>query len=283
MPRLVVANVLGLAGRARGRRRGRLPPVSRPRPGRAFLTEIADCSAGGFVAEVWPHLREAATALFPPPARPRPAPLGPELAARVAWIGTRRPPPSASGGSASSSHVSQGRPPPSRLTTVPPRCSSPRRRAPRTGVAISRRAGARPAGPAGRRPRADERRRAGAAVRLRGPAGRRPGSSGLVAAPGDASCATSRARSGRKDWKSLALQASRFGFEPFELEAWRTATLRVADRFGLLVCGDPAEAAAAIAGAAQAVSGNPAATDLLGFALGDRFAALRRAIEGAER
>jgi len=87
----------------------------------------------------------------------------------------------------------------------------------------------------------------------------------------------------RKDRKSLALQASRFGFEPFELEAWRTATVRAADRFGLFVCGDPAQAAAAIAGGAQAVAGNPAAIDLLGFALGDRYPALRRAVEGGER
>ena len=87
----------------------------------------------------------------------------------------------------------------------------------------------------------------------------------------------------RKDRKSLALQASRFGFEPFDLEAWRTATLRAADRFGLLVGGDPAQAAVAIAGGPRAVPGSPAAVDLLGFALGGRYPALRRAIEGDER
>jgi hypothetical protein len=88
---------------------------------------------------------------------------------------------------------------------------------------------------------------------------------------------------GRKDRKSLALQASRFGFEPFDLEAWRTATLRAADRFGLFVCGDPAAAALAIAGGAPSVPGSPAAVDLLGFALGDRYPSLRRAVEGGDR
>ena len=79
-----VENVRGLAG---GRASPlRAPAIVAPKTGRAFLTEIADRAAGGFVAEVWPHLREAAAALFPPPARPRPAPLGPELAPRVAWI-----------------------------------------------------------------------------------------------------------------------------------------------------------------------------------------------------
>jgi hypothetical protein len=88
---------------------------------------------------------------------------------------------------------------------------------------------------------------------------------------------------GRKDRKALALQASRFGFEPFDLPAWRTATLRAGDRFGLLVAGDPAAAAAALAGGARAVAGNLAALDLLGFALGESYPALRRAVEGAAR
>jgi len=85
---------------------------------------------------------------------------------------------------------------------------------------------------------------------------------------------------GRKDRKALALQASRFAFEPFDLEAWRTATLRAADRFGLLVAGDPVQAAAVLAGGARAVPGNLAALDLLGFALGERYPAFRLAVAG---
>jgi hypothetical protein len=85
---------------------------------------------------------------------------------------------------------------------------------------------------------------------------------------------------GRRDRKALALQASRFGFEPFDLEAWRTATLRAVDRFGLLVAGDPAQAAVALAGGVRSVAGNPEARDLLGFAVGERYPLLRRALEG---
>lgn len=88
---------------------------------------------------------------------------------------------------------------------------------------------------------------------------------------------------GRKDRKALALQASRFGFEPFDLPAWRTAALRAADRFGLLVGGDPAQAAVALAGGARAVSSSLPALDLLGFALGESYPTLRRAVEGAAR
>jgi len=88
---------------------------------------------------------------------------------------------------------------------------------------------------------------------------------------------------GRKDRKALALQASRFGFEPFDLESWRMATLRAADRFGLLVAGDPAQASAVLAGGVRALPGSLAALDLLGFALGERYPALRRAVEGGAR
>jgi hypothetical protein len=82
---------------------------------------------------------------------------------------------------------------------------------------------------------------------------------------------------GRKDRKALALQASRFPFETFDLAAWRAAVLGAANRFGLLVVGDPALAAIAVAGGAQAVANSPAALELLAFALGDRYPALQRA------
>ena len=81
---------------------------------------------------------------------------------------------------------------------------------------------------------------------------------------------------GRKDRKALTLQASRFGFEAFDLGAWREAVLRAANRFGLFVAGDPALAAVALAGGAKAVAGSAAALDLLGFALSDRYPALKR-------
>src|SRR4029079_4386161 len=39
----------------------------------------------------------------------------------------------------------------------------------------------------------------------------------------------------RKDRKALALQASRFGFETFDLPAWHEAVLRTADRLRFVV------------------------------------------------
>ena len=60
----------------------------------------------------------------------------------------------------------------------------------------------------------------------------------------------------RKDCKALALQVSRFGFEPLDLEAWRPAVLRVADCFAMLVVDDPARAAVARAGGIAAVAGD---------------------------
>jgi hypothetical protein len=81
----------------------------------------------------------------------------------------------------------------------------------------------------------------------------------------------------RKDRKALTLQASRFGFEAFDLAAWRQAVLYAANRFGLFAAGDPAVAAIALAGDAKAVAGNPAALDLLAFALSELYPPLKRA------
>ena len=259
----------------------RMPGAVAPKTGRAFLTEIADRAAGGFVAEVWPHLSEAAAALFSVPSRPRPAPLGSELAPRVAWINAtaaaigiprlalfvaREP------GAPPAEPIDDGAP---ALILAAEALSSPALR-----FHVGRALGliAQHAVVLERTSAAELAPLFACAALLAGgqvPAGLSTPEEGLLRE-------VTRAVS-RKDRKSLALQASRFGFEPFELEAWRAATVRAADWFGLFVCGDPAQAAAAIAGGAQAVAGNPAAIDLLGFALGDRYPALRRAVEGGER
>ncbi len=272
-------NVRGLVG---GRASPlRTPAIVKPKTGRAFLTEIADRAAGGFVAEVWPHLREAASALFPPPSRPRPAPLGAELAPRVAWINAtaasigiarltlfaaREP------GGAPVAPVEDAEP---SLILAPDAPSWPVLR-----FHVGRALGliAQHAVVLERVSAADLAPLFACAALLAGaqvPAG--------LPEPEESLLRDVTRALGRKDRKSLALQASRFGFEPFDLGGWRTATLRAADRFGLFVCGDPAAAAAEIAGSAQAVPGNPAAVDLLGFALGDRYPALRRAVEGGDR
>jgi len=103
---------------------------------------------------------------------------------------------------------------------------------------------------------------------------------------------------GRKHRKALALQASRFGFERFDLPAWHVGVLRTADRLGLLVAGDVATAAVALAGMARAggaptgdssgsaatpaarVAASRTALELVRFALGDRYPLLRRAASG---
>jgi hypothetical protein len=275
-----VENVRGLSG---GRASPlRAPAAVTPKTGRAFLTEIADRAAGGFVAEVWPHLSEAAAALFPPPSRPRPAPLGPELASRVAWINATA---AAIGIARLTLFVARepGAPPAAPLDNnaepalilAPDALSSPALRF-HVGRAL---------GLIAQHVVVLERVSAVELAPLFACAALLAGAQVPVGLPMPAESLlrdVTRAV-GRKDRKSLALQASRFGFEAFDLDAWRTATLRAADRFGLFVSGDPAAAAAEIAGGAQAVPGSPVAIDLLGFALGDRYAALRRAVEGGDR
>ncbi len=85
---------------------------------------------------------------------------------------------------------------------------------------------------------------------------------------------------GRKHRKALALQSSRFAFEPFDLVTWRRAVLASADRLGLMFAGDVALAATALAGGGAAVAGHQGALDLIRFALGDRYPLLRRAANG---
>jgi hypothetical protein len=275
----VVENVRGLAA---GRASPLRPPAAvAPKTGRAFLTEIADRAAGGFVAEVWPHLQEAAAALFPWPSRPRPAPLGSELAPRLAWINAAA---GAVGIARLALFVSRepGALPAAPLDDAEPALilASDALSSPALRFHVGRSLGL-----IAQHAVLLERTSAGQLAPLFACAALLAGGAVSVgfSEPEESLLREVTRALGRKDRKSLALQASRFGFEPFDLEAWRTATLRAADRFGLLVCGDPAQAAVAIAGAGPAVPGNAAARDLLGFALGDRYPALRRAVEGGER
>jgi cellulose synthase operon protein C len=274
-----VENVRALVG---GRASPIPPPAAiAPKAGRAFLTEIADPAAGGFVAEVWPHLVEAAAALFPRPSRGRPAPLGPAEAPRFAWIGaaaaalgiprlglllSREP---------EASLAAAIEEPDPTLILKADALSSPALRF-HVGRALAVLAG---------RSAVLERTSAAELAPLYAAAALVAGApvpAGLPT-PSETLLRDVTRAVGRRDRKALALQASRFGFEPFNLEAWRAATLRAADRFGLLVAGDPAAAAAVLAGGPRAVAGNPAALDLLAFALGERYPMLRRAVEGAAR
>jgi len=91
---------------------------------------------------------------------------------------------------------------------------------------------------------------------------------------------------GRKQRKALALQASRFGFEEIDIAFWHEGVLRTADRLGLMLAGDVASSALALVGAgaenrvvsATEVATNPAALDLLRFALGEQYPALRKGV-----
>jgi hypothetical protein len=91
---------------------------------------------------------------------------------------------------------------------------------------------------------------------------------------------------GRKQRKALTLQASRFNFEKYDLAGWHEGVLRTADRLGLMLAGDVAASALAVAvgplpsrpPSAADVATNPIALDLLRFALGEPYALLRREV-----
>jgi tetratricopeptide (TPR) repeat protein len=88
----------------------------------------------------------------------------------------------------------------------------------------------------------------------------------------------------RKDRKALALQASRFGFEPLDAAVWQQAVIATADRLGLMLAGDVASAAAAAADLSPPVHPeklrkSETALNLVRFALGERYLAARRELE----
>jgi hypothetical protein len=103
---------------------------------------------------------------------------------------------------------------------------------------------------------------------------------GVARAPEAQVKALSRALA-RKERKTLALQASRFGFEVIDAAAWQSALLRGADRLGLVLAGD-VQAAAIAAGRFSAppspadLRRNPAATALVRFALREAYLVARR-------
>jgi Tfp pilus assembly protein PilF len=253
------------------------PPAIAPRAGRAFISELAepgDPQTGGFVAEIWPHLVEAAAAIFPAPAaHPRRTAIDGE--AGLAWI--------------RSTAAAIGFP---RLAIYLTREAGAPAAAPSDGsdAGLVLAAGAltsvelrfhvgRALGLLAQRAAVLERVEAADLAPLFACAAVLAGAApppGLPAPPDDLLRDVTRAI-GRKDRKALALQASRFAFEAFDLGAWRAGVLGAADRFGLLVAGDPATAALAIAGEASAIAQNPRALDLIRFALGGRYPALKRA------
>ena len=247
------------------------PPVA-PRHGRALLAALADPAAGGFVAEIWPHLAGVAEVLFPPPAGDQPLPAA--VAASLAWVA-----PLAAAleiprldllvraGNAGPVATPVDRAPPALLLEASAPADALTFFAARAVGLLALRAGALDG------TSADDIAPlfSCAAVLAGGAVPKR------LPKPSEALLRDVGRLLDRKDRKALALQASRFGFEPLDLEAWQAAVLRVADRFALLVTGDPARAAIVVAGGPAAVAASPAARELLGFALSETYVAARRA------
>jgi len=252
-----------------GLRGGGAPPAPLAQS-RALLTGLADEAAGGFAAELWPHLAEVAEALFPAPAG---EPLPPAAAERLRWTAPlaaaleipRLELLARSGPGAPA--VPVDRLPPALLV-------DPRAGADELAFFGSRAIAllALRAGPLDRKPAADLAPLFSCAAVLAGGAVPK-----RLPKPSEAMLREVGRLLSRKDRKALALQASRFGFETLDLDAWRAAVLRVADRFALLAVGDPARAAVARAGGMAAVAGDAAARELLAFALGETYVAARRA------
>jgi tetratricopeptide (TPR) repeat protein len=250
------------------------PPRIAPKTGRAFIAELADPAAGGFVAEVWPHLAAVAGAILAaPPVRARRTSIDGEpglawIAPTAAAIGLPKLPLFLNREAGGPLVVAIEDPEPALVISgEAPTSMATRFQVGRAlGLLVQRATVLEQAG-------ADDLAPLFAcAAILAGvapPVGLPPPTETLQR---DVARAI-----GRKDRKALALQASRFPFETFDLAAWRAAVLGAANRFGLLVVGDPALAAIAVAGGAQAVANSPAALELLAFALGDRYPALQRA------
>ncbi|HZL18393.1 MAG TPA: hypothetical protein VFG23_11680 [Polyangia bacterium] len=249
------------------------PPRIAPKAGRAFVAELADPAAGGFVAEVWPHLAAVAGTIAAPPVRARRTSIDGEpslawIAPTAAAIGLPKLPLYLNREAGGPLVIPIEDPDPALVFSGEAATSMATRfqvgRA--LGLLVQRATVLEQAG-------GDDLAPLFACAAIL--AGVAP-PAGLPRPTETLQRDVIRAI-GRKDRKALALQASRFPFEIFDLAAWRAAVLGAANRFGLLVVGDPALAAIAIAGGAQAVASSPAALELLAFALGDRYPALQRA------
>ena len=248
------------------------PRLVAPKAGRAFVAELADPAAGGFVAEIWPHLVEVAAAIFSvPAARGRRTAIDAEPG--VAWIlqtsaaiGLGRIPLFSSREAGAPVVAAIEDPEPGLVLAAGPQTAATRFHVGRALGLLAQRATVLEWA------NADDLAPLFACAAIVAGVAPPPG----LPKPTESFLRDVTRAIGRKDRKALTLQASRFGFEAFDLGAWREAVLRAADRFGLFVAGDPALAAIAVAGGAKAVAGSAVALDLLSFVLSDRYPALKR-------
>jgi len=86
----------------------------------------------------------------------------------------------------------------------------------------------------------------------------------------------------RKDFKAFEVQASRVGFDGLDVAAFRAGVLRTADRMNLLFAGDLPVALQIICGRSASqpvgrdvIAAEPRAIELVRFALGEDYLALR--------
>jgi tetratricopeptide (TPR) repeat protein len=282
-----VASVLELViGKAAPPSAAAGPPRSlAPKAARAFWAELAHPAAGGFVGELWPHLAEAAMELYPaPPSRAKRYPIPPNHQQRIAWIET-----TASALGVVGLHLLELRDaavpavtvleepgPVVLLSANVPNSLATRFQVGRAlGLLAQRATVLERVGPEELAPLF------GCAALLAGvalPAG--------LPKPADELLRTVTRAIGRKQRKALTLQASRFNFEKYDLPAWHEGVLRTADRLGLMLAGDVAASALALVGggietgaaSAADVATDPAALDLLRFALGEQYPLLRKGV-----
>jgi hypothetical protein len=259
-----------------------------PAAARAFWAEMAHPAAGGFAGELWPHLVEAALLLFPPPStRARRATSVDAADPRFAWIHA-----SATALGVTGLHITLGRDPAPPVAAVED---------PAPGMVLAPDVESLPAarfhvgralGVLVQRATVLERASADDVAPLFAcaaiAAGVPPPAS--LPAPSEELLRTVMRGIGRKEKKALALQASRFAFEAFDLVSWHEGVLRTADRLGLMMAGDVALSAQALVadgapagehpGASAArVATTPAALDLIRYALSEQYAALRRSVD----
>ena len=252
-----------------------------PRAARAFWTELAYPGAGGFIGELWPNLVEAALDLFPAPAvRGKRQTYPPGSEQRFAWIET-----SATGLGLTGLQIQVGREPGTPPVTALEEPSSVLLLGQAENSLATRFQVGRALGLLAQRATVLERASADDLAPLFSCAALLAGvalPSGLPRPSDELMRAVTRAV-GRKQRKAITLQASRFNFEKYDFAAWHEGVLRTADRLGLMLAGDVAASALALVGGAAnrpatatEVATNPAALDLLRFALGEQYPVLRK-------